>query len=287
MRNTRTPRVRAARAFALLAVCLLSACPAARDTAAERPLVLASVPPQAWFVAQLAGERVEVVVLVPPGASPALYEPGLEQLRAAARARLWVKVGHPHFPFEQTWFEELAEQNPGLAVVETARVAKRHEADPHVWLAPPQARAMSTAIERALVELLPDARTEIQANGRRLRAEIDALDRELRALFEPLRGREFFVFHPAWGYLAEEYGLVQVAIEHDGKEPSARRLATLIRRARRSRVRVVFVQPQLDPQSARVLAEEIGARIEPLDPLAYEWLANLRESAHRLSEALA
>ncbi len=286
MRNTPPPRPRAARVAALLGACLLAGC---QDTAqhSARPLVLVSVPPQAWFVARLAGARVETVVLVPPGASPALLEPGLPQLRAASRAALWIKVGHPHFPFERTWLDQLMAQNPELALVDASAHAERHDGDPHVWLAPRHARAMSQEIERALSELLPEHRAELQENGRRLRADIDALDRELRARFEPLRGREFFVFHPAWGYFAEEYGLVQVAIEAHGKEPDAQRLARLIQRAREGGVRTIFVQPQLDPQSAQVLALEIGARVEPLDPLAYDWLANLRKCAARLSEALA
>ena len=92
------------------------------------------------------------------------------------------------------------------------------------------------------------------------------------------------VHHPAWGYFAQEYGLEQVAIEHEGKEPDVRQLAELIQRARRDGVQVVFAQPQFDPASAELVAAEIGARVELLDPLAYDWATNLRHVARRIAE---
>ena len=117
-------------------------------------------------------------------------------------------------------------------------------------------------------------------------AEIDRVDAELREKLADKRGGSFLVFHPAWGHLAREYGLVQIAIERHGKTPDPASLARLMREARNAGVRVVFAQPQFDPSGAELVAREIGARVETLDPLAYDWSANLLHVAASLAHAV-
>jgi len=277
--------MRAALGLALLALAIGCAAPAPEP----HPLVVVSVVPQRFFVERIAGGRVDVEVLLPPGASPALYEPAMRQLEAVSRASLWIAVGHPHFPFEATWLGRLRDHNPDLRVLRVPRPdaseASHDDEDPHVWTSPRHGRQLAHAIGAALAEMLPEHSAELAARTDALLAEIDALDRDLRTELAPARGARFFVFHPAWGHFAEEYGLVQVSIEHGNGEPGVHELAELIARARAERARAIFVQPQFDPQSARMLANEIGARVEVLDPLAYEWTANLRRVARQLADA--
>jgi zinc transport system substrate-binding protein len=267
--------------WAGLAALLVAGCGAERPDPA-RPLVLVSIVPQTWFVERLAGERVEVLAMVPAGASVELHEPGLRELDAVSRASVYLALGHPRFAFERTWLERVAAARPDLAVVETAP-GEDPGSDPHVWLAPSRARAQARRSAEALTGLLPGAQGDIDANLAALEAELDALEAELAARFEPLRGARFWVFHPAWSRFAEELGIEQVAIERDGKEPDPRALAELVRRARADGVRLVFAQPQMSAASARVVADEIGARVEFLDPLAPDWDANLRRSAERIA----
>ena len=268
-----------------LSVLALAVVGCAAPAPAPRPLVIVSVLPQRFFVERIAGERVDVEVLLPPGASPALYEPTLAQLEAISRASLWVAVGHPHFPFEATWLARIAERNPDLRLLKVGASDAAHGDDPHVWTSPRYGRVLARAIGASLAELLPEHRAELTSRAYALLDEIDALDRDLRAELAPARGSRFFVFHAAWGRLAEEYGLEQVSIEHGSREPGVYELAELIARARAERARVIFVQPQFDPQAALVLADEIGARVEVLDPLAYDWSANLRQVARQLAAA--
>ena len=242
-------------------------------------MVAVSVPPLAYFVQQLAGDRVAVEIMVPPGASPHMWEPTLEQMRAANTATLYVKVGHPHFAFEQTWLRRLVEANAGVQMVDCSKQGEDLHEDPHLWVSPTVARSFVPAIAAALVDLIPKDAAEIRANEVRVLALIDALDTEIRAILEPVRGRRFYVFHPAWGYLARDYGLVQVSIEHGSKEPSAAELARLMRQAREDGTHVIFVQPQFSERSARVVADEIGAELVTLDPLALDWPAAIREAA--------
>jgi zinc transport system substrate-binding protein len=268
----------------LLAVCLVHGC-SEPVGGQERPLVVVSVAPQRFVVERLAGPRVDARVLVPPAASPALYEPTLPQLRAISRASLYVKVGHPDFPFERSWLDRLLAESPDLRVVDCSAGLELRGGDPHVWLVPRHVAAMSEAIAKALAELLPAERSAIESNAAAFAAEIADLDRELREILAERRGDRFWVFHPAWGYFADEYGLEQEAVERDHKAPGVHDVAELIERARRSDTRTLFVQPQFDRTSAEVIAREIGADVEVLDPLAYDWPANLRRSARLVAES--
>jgi len=249
----------------------------------ERPLVAVSVLPQRSFVEAIAGDRVRVEVMVPPGANPATHEPGVEQLRWLSRAIFYVKVGHPGFPFEAAWLDRLLADHPELEVVDAGAGLGAPTGDPHLWVSPRRALAMAEAIAAALSRALPAERNAFQANLARFAAQVDALDTEIGRILAPHRGQRFLVVHPAWGTLADDYGLEQVALEPEGKEPDAGTLARRVREARAAGVQVVFAQPHFDDSTARVVADEIGARVEMLDPLAPAWGENLLQVAHALA----
>lgn len=273
------------RGLLLLAVVGTLSGAASAGERAARPIVVASVLPQKYLVERIADALVDVSVMIPPGASPETYEPTLSQMRQLSHAALYVKVGHPSFPFEAAWLDKLLASTPKLPVVDCSAHVERLEGDPHVWLAPRNVEQMAIQVEAALQKLLPQQRDELTANLAAFRREIDDLDRRIRGLLADRKGRAFLVFHPAWGYFAKAYGLRQIAIEHGYKEPDPHELALLIGRARKQHIRVVFVQPQFDAAPARTVAREIGARVEPLDPLAYDWPANLLHAARALAEA--
>jgi len=282
LRN-RHRRRRLARALAplpwLFAACGSEAPPDAR------PVVAVSVVPQAWLVERLAGARVRIVVMIPPGANEATHEPELAELRALSRASLYVKVGHPHFPFEQAWLDRLLAERPDLPVVDSSRGLDSLEQDPHVWVSPVRVLAMVGPLADALATLLPQDAEAIREREARLRERVREVDAGLREILGPARGGTFLVLHPAWGYLAEDYGLVQLAIQHENREPDPRRVAELVARARALGIDTVFVQPQFDPASARVVADAVGARVETLDPLAPDWDANLERVARQIARA--
>ena len=133
----------------------------------------------------------------------------------------------------------------------------------------------------------PDHANEYAANLRQFQSELDELDRQLADVLAPARGKPFYVYHPAWGYFADAYGLKQISVETGGKEPSAKHLAALIKEAKKDGVKLVFVQPQFSKKSAEALGQAIGGAVVPLDDLARDYLTNMKEMAERIRTAIA
>ncbi len=278
--------------------------------AAEARLpVFVSILPQQYFVQQIGGAHVDVQVMVQPGASPATYEPRPRQMTALAGARLYFSIG---VAFETVWLDKIMAANPVMKVVRTdAGIRKipmathHHEEDahhdegddpgrpvehgildPHIWLSPPLVRQQAGTIISALTAADPSHSEDYEANYRRFVNEIDALDRSLKTLFSGKEGLPFMVFHPAWGYFAQTYGLKQVPIEIEGKDPKPAQLRVMIENARTQGIRVVFVQPQFSVKRAELVAREIGGQVAVADPLALDWLTNLRAVADKFKAAL-
>jgi zinc transport system substrate-binding protein len=287
------------RAALLALLILLVASPAsARE---DGPLVFVSVPPQQTFVARIGGDRVRVRAMVQPDQSPHTYEPTPRQVAELAQADLYLSVG---VSFEDVWMPRIRAANPRLRVLDLREglpllaLADHHHderdhghdhghhgdaPDPHVWTSPPIVKAMSVRIRDALTELDPDGRETYTANQAALAADLDALDAELQALLKDLTSRRFMVHHPAWGYFAHTYDLTQVAIEREGKEPGARALTALIEQAKREGVRLILVQPQMNPKSAEQVARAIGGEVAVVDPLAPDYAETLRRLARLIS----
>lgn len=289
--------MRALIAFALTLAACRAAGPAAHDPLdGGRIAVAVSVPPQAYFVEKIGGHRVRVEVMIPPGYSHEDYSPSPRQIVALSHARLYIKVGHPAFELETHFIDPFLAGKSGVRVVDMSRGMEliRGEAseggqdgsDPHVWVAPATVRVAARNIGDALAGVDPAHAAEYQANLRAFLAEIDALDREIRVRLGPSGSpRRFLVYHPSWGYFAQEYGLRQIAIEAEGKEPSAKRLIQLIDDARRDDVRLLFVSRGFPRKSAQVIADAAGCTIVTADPQEHDWAANLRRVAAAIGEA--
>ena len=261
----------------------------------EHPLrVVVSVPPQAYFVEQIAGPRAEVTVLLPPGSTPEIAAPSPRQMVALTRADLVVLVGHPHFAFERRHVLPVLARHPEVATVsmaaslgiepgdETDGHSHADAGDPHLWTAPDLVREASRAIAGTLARIDPDGAPVYRRGLTSFEAAIDGLDAEIHREVDGLTERAFLVYHPAWGHFAEEYDLEQMAIETEGKEPSLRHVVELTAEARRRGIRTVFAQPGYPSRSAAVIAGEIGARVVTLDPLSPDWPGTLRTLARSL-----
>lgn len=287
----------------LLVACLLSLAPLPLPAAQDAPLQVAvSILPQQFLVERIAGDRVEVLTLVQPGDNEATYSPGPATLAALDGARAWFTMG---VHFEDAWLARITRDRPALEIVPLAEDlplraieaddgshADSHDhaggrSDPHAWTDPRLAARMAARIAATLARLDPAGAVGYAAAAAALQAELLALHEELAALLAPVRGRAFIVFHPSWGYFADAYGLVQVPIETGGREPGPRGLAEVIRRGRETGARAVFVQDQFSQRSARAVAQALDAQVVTADPLALDYVDNLRRVAERIAAALA
>jgi zinc transport system substrate-binding protein len=266
---------------------------------AEKKLpVFVSIAPQKYFVQQIGDALVNVEVMVPAGADPHIYEPKPWQMVALSKARIYFAIGIQ--PFENTWLKKIVSANPGMTVAHTDRGIQkipmavgrgeedRHagELDPHIWLSPPLVVQQAQTILNALVENDPGNRAVYQANYQAFVSALKALDAELKSIFAGKQGLQFMVLHPAWGYFAHAYGLKQVPVEIEGKDPKPAQLKELIANAKQKQIKIIFVQPQFSPRSAKLVAEEIGGQVVLADPLAANWMDNLREVAGKFKAAL-
>lgn len=264
------------------------------DDAAERsndprPLVVVSVAPYQYLVESIAEGNVQITTLLPPGASPAGFEPGMDALRAIEQASLLVRVGHPHFPFERAWLDRLVRDRPDLRIVDATQAARSlgmEGEDPHIWLSPAATLALARALQPEIGRLLGNP-PSVATQTERLTADIEALDAELTGMLAPVQGQRFLVFHPAWGHFARHFGLEQVAVERDGKHPGPQQLAALITEAKQVGYRSIFVVPQTDPSQARSVAEALGASVVELDPLDPDWPDAMRRTARLLAREAA
>jgi len=303
MRDTNRRVACALAATLLLAVAPL-ACGDGSGTETDGVTVAVSVLPHAWLVERIGGEHVTVVTLVGPGESPATYQPTDQLVSEAMRARLLFRTGVPF------------ERGPWLAAVKRAGVItidlrahvplrdmEAHDhgeeeghaedepdvsaegKDPHIWLAPALLRRQAMTAADALAAADPEHAETYRANFEALDTELAALDGEIRQKLENLPTRRLYVFHPAWGYFCDAYGLTQVPIEIEGKDPSERELTEIVKRAKADDVKVIYVQPQITGRAVTAVAEAIGARVERLDPIARDVPANLRAAAESIAAA--
>lgn len=292
-------------AFGIIALALAAGCGGGEERPASgKPLVVVSVPPQAYFVGRIAGEAVEVEVLVQPGQDPHTFSPTAQQIVRLERAAVVFRIG---MPFEKILIDRIAAAHPELRIVDANRDlppgealaepahghAEQHELederdglDPHTWMSPPLAARQAAVIAEALAELEPEHAERFAQNLAMLRADLEALDGQIVAMLQPVQGGTFYVFHPAFGYFARAYGLRQEAVETGGKSPSARHLAELIEQARARGVRTIFVQRQFSDRAARTIAEQIGAEVVSLDDLSPDYLNNLLDVARKIRAAL-
>jgi len=256
--------------------------------------VIVTIPPQKEMAEAIGGDKITVTVMVPPGQSPHTYAPIPSQMAQVAKAKLYLEVGSG-FEFELNHMDELQAQNPKMVVADCSKGITLREMteegggakDPHIWLSPSNAKQMVRNMCDALIRVDPKNRAFYERNRDEYLSRLSQLDYELKGMLSGKRGSYFLVYHPSWGYLADEYGLRQLAIEEGGKEPGPAGIAAIIEQARESNIKVVFVSPEFDESSAKTIANEIGGEVVTADPLAENYIENLREVGAKLAEGLA
>jgi len=257
-----------------------------QQTNQDMIVVIVSILPQADFVEHVGGDNVKVIVMIPPGASPATYEPTAGQLKAVSSAGMYAKVGSG-LPFEEVWLDKISSTNPDMLVVDTSEGVDLITGDPHIWLSPRSVMVQVGNIYRGLAQVDPENEGHYYQNKEQYLHDLEELDHEINESLSGFDKRTFMVFHPSWSYFARDYNLTMMAVEIEGKEPSLGDMADLIRTAKENNIKIIFVQPQFSTRSAEVIATEIGGSVVPVDPLARDYITNLRQVADELTQSLA
>ena len=279
----------------LLTIGLLDSTNDSRAEASKKPKIIVSIPPLTYFAKRIGGSDFEIETAIGPGQSPATYEVTPRQLAGFSDAAVFFRVG---VPFEKQLVQKIAAAFGKLNIVDVQKGIKLQyqehshdhgetggdsgDLDPHTWLDPSLAKIQAKNIFEELVRINPAGKNAYEKNFNSLSADLDSLKASIARRLSPYKGRSFYAFHPAFGYFGAAFGLKQVAVEIEGKEPSARYLSELIDRAKADRIKAIFVQPQFAQKSAQTIAAAIGAELIAIDPLASNYTENMENIAAKL-----
>jgi zinc transport system substrate-binding protein len=277
--------------FLLPAILFFASCGHSGVGTGER-IITVSIAPYKYFVKAIGGDDFRINVMVPSGANPHIYEPYPKQISILRKSDGYISNGY--LGFEISWLDRFYNTNRTMKKLSLNKniepLASGHHhggehvegADPHYWVSPKCALIMITSLKEFICELNPANKIKYEANYQDLRLRIEELDKMAESLFSGMKGKSFMIFHPNLGYLARDYGLEEISVEYEGKEPPPSRMKELIDRARTDRIKTIFVQKEYDAKNAGAIAHEIGARLQIIDPLSEEWMISTTDIINAL-----
>jgi zinc transport system substrate-binding protein len=258
--------------------------------------ITVSIAPFKYFVEEIAGNDFKVNIMVPAGSDPHIYEPAPEQIIRLKNSVAYISNGY--LGFEMTWLERFYETNRSMRRLSLGEkispLGSDHQhdgehveaADPHYWVSPKCAMIMALSVKELLCQLNPLQKDKYETNYRSLELRISDLDKKAQELFAGCKNRSFMIYHPNLGYLARDYGLEEIPVEYEGKEPTPLRMKELIDRARKDRLKTIFVQREYDTKNAKAIASETGAVIKIIDPLSEDWMKATTDVINALHTSL-
>lgn len=290
-------------------VLLVSGCTKPKQTDADKLNIMVSILPQIDFVERIGGDQVTVTAMIPPGFSPATYNPSPEQIQKLSEADIYIRIGH--IPLEKAQMSKLQDLNPDMVVVDSSigvdlrnieshshgeedEYHDEHEEeqketinqDPHIWLNPNLVKIQAENIYQALIKASPENTEYFETNKNKFLSDLENLDLKLKEAFQPISEETILVFHPAFGYLADAYNFHQEAIEIEGKDPTIENIQKIIDESKKDNIKVIFVQKQFSTQSAQVIAEAIEGTVVQIDPLAQNYFENMENMAQIITTNL-
>ncbi len=270
-------------------------------TKADKPMVTVTIEPFRYFVNQIAGDKVDVNVMVPAGSNPETYEPTPQQMVKLSESSLYLKVGK--IGFEETWMKKLTDNAPDMKVIDTsvgitpAKTAGGVE-DPHTWMSTQSARTISQNICKALCNLLPGDSTYFKQQQEKfvlnvvcqVETDMTPFFHQAKEAREKLTQRKekrfpFVIYHPALTYFAKDHGFDQLPIEEEGREPSIAQLQALIDKAKKEQIKTVFIQKEFANRNTQTFIDATGAQSIEINPLAYDWARQMVDIAKKMAES--
>jgi zinc transport system substrate-binding protein len=254
--------------------------------------VVVSILPQAEFVEKVGGDKVQVAVIVPPGASPHTYEPAPSQLGELSKAKMYAKAGSG-IEFELSWMDKIISLNKDMLVIDCSKgitlMKSEDEDEPgmdaHIWTSVRNAKIMVENIYEGIIKVDAANKEYYESNKDKYIKELDELDKEITQIISEKNNKEFIVYHPAFAYFSRDYDLKQIPVEQGGKEPTPKWIERLIEEAKEKNITVIFASPEMSTKSAEVIANEIKGTVVLIDPLEKNYIENMRKIAEAFARA--
>lgn len=284
----------------LLIIVLLASCNMGKSGKSqdnEKSVIAVTIEPQRYFTEAIAGDKFDVISIVPKGSSPETYDPTPQQLVSLGDSKAYLRIGY--IGFEQVWMDRLIDNTPHIQIFDTSKdidliLGEAHNhgdhqhaggVEPHIWNSTNNALIIARNTYKALCQLDKENEAYYLNRYDSLCQRIMYTDSIIRkTLQQPGTAQSFMIYHPALSYFARDYGLQQISIEEGGKEPSPAHLKDLVDLCRQEDVRIIFIQPEFDRRNAEIIARETGTDIVPINPLSYDWEAEMLAVAQALTD---
>lgn len=279
-------------AYFLLPLVLLASCLFSAESG--KPRVLVSVAPYRYFVNEIAKGIVEVDLMVPEATSAHTFEPTAKQMIAASQAQIWFRIGEP---FETKAINAIKSVNPKMDLVDLrSGVSLLHGSckhahagghcgdDLHLWLSPKIGKIQAKVIADGLSKRFPEHAELFQVKLKAFLEKLDNLDQFIATTLQPVKNRIIIVSHPAYAYFCQDYNFKQLSIEFEGRDPTAKQLTQLLINTKDSKAKFILTQPQYSDKAARLIGEQIGAKLISVDPYSENYDATLRAIAVLIAE---
>jgi zinc transport system substrate-binding protein len=277
----------------------------------NKPVIAVSIVPQETFVKAVAGDLVEVVTLIPPGYSPANYQPTPKEMESLSKASIYFSIGVP--AEKSNILPKVKDLNKNIKVVsldeevgkkyphryfgedeehvhhEEEEIGDKHEhegRDPHIWLSPKRVKIMIDAIKEELTSIDPKNSDIYIKNAEEYILKLDEVDREIRETLKGVEKQHFIIYHPSFGYFADDYGLEMIAIEQNGKKATAKTIKEVIDFAKKHNIKFIFYQAEFSDEQAKAIAQEIKGEVMKINPLASNYIENMKALAATFKKVL-
>jgi len=280
---------------------LLSSCNVNEDNN-KKIIVAVGVVPQATFVDIVSMGNVETIVLIPPGYSPANYQPSSREMQVLSDADIYFTLQMP--TEEANILPKIQNFNKDIIIVNLREIVSEvypliyvdghdHEeehndgeddlsVDPHLWLSPKRSIVMVQAIADELSKFDPVNELTYQENAADYIKQIQTLDNEITISLANLNRKSFMIYHGSYAYFADDYGLEMNSIEVAGKQATAAEIEAVINHALEEEIKIIFYQEEFDDNQAQTIAEEIGGKVVKISPLSENYLQAMRDFIYAL-----
>ncbi len=273
----------------------------------EKIQVAVSIVPQETFVKEVGGDLVEVITMIPPGNSPENYQPSPSEMVKFSNAKIYFGIGVP--TEKVSILPKAGDFNKNMKIVSLEKEVEKlyphiefkgehshdnnqgtscsHDGvDPHIWMSPKRVKVMIETIKNELIAIDARNKETYEANAKNYIEKLDKVDKEIKESLKGFKNQSFIIYHPSFGYFAEDYNLNMIAIEEGGKEATAKKLKEVIDIAKAKKIKFVFYQEEFDSLQAETIAKEIGGGVVKVAPLAPDYIENLEKINEKFKEVL-